>query len=87
MYTIFMALLSATYRLVRDYEFNHVTHRHILHEELTLAGQNWLVVNLSCKKEKKNQHGDVFHLGQLVKHCVITLTQHKSTFFLREERK
>lgn len=45
--------MSATYSLVRDSEFYHVTHRHILREKSTLAGQGWLVFNLCCNEKKK----------------------------------
>lgn len=72
MYAFFMALLSATYLLVCDYEFHHVTYRHILHEELTLAGQGWLVVDLCCKQKKKKGYSKTLHLGPLVKHCALT---------------
>lgn len=82
-----MAPLSATYRLVCDYEFHHVTHRHILHEELTLAGQGWLVVDPCCKrkKKKKTEHGKTLNLCSLVKYRVITL--HTNPQFIWEKEK
>lgn len=61
-----------------------MTHRHILHEELTLAGQGWLVVDLYCK-EKKKKCAKTLYLGLLVKHCVITL--HTNSQFIWEKEK
>lgn len=39
---------TVTHLLVCNNEFDHVAHRHILGEELSLDGKGWMVVDLCC---------------------------------------